>query len=473
MLANKVGQETFLKGVSIYLKAHLYSNAKTPDLWRGISEASGEDVASFMLNWTQKIGFPVITVEETSEGLKVRQNRFLATADPTPEEDEVIWQVPLELLTVKKDGKVEVEHSVVLSTRESVIPFDDVANTTYKLNADTCGVYRTLYPVSRLAKLGDEAGKSSSAFTLQDRMGLVQDSFVLASSGYSKTSGALTLISKMSGEKENLVWDEISSALSKLAATWWDQEEEVREGISKFRRTLFGPVADRLGFEYKASDDVDTIELRTTSIATAAVCGDEATLKEYKIRFGKLLNDNDESGIPSDLRSSIYSQSVKYGGEKEYLKVLEIYRDPPTPSHKGACMAALCATRDPVLLKRTFDFVLSDEVKNQDLSSFFSGLATNPLAKRDMWAFFKTNYDEITTRFKGNFSIGSLVKLSFMTFSTVEDANDVEAFFKEKDTSAYSQPLSQGLDSVRSKASWLSKDAEDVKAWLKENKYIV
>ena len=46
-------------------------------------------------------------------------------------------------------------------------------------------------------------------------------------------------------------------------------------------------------------------------------------------------------------------------------QVLEIYRDPPTPSHKGACMAAMCATRDPALLKRTFDFVLTDEVKNQ------------------------------------------------------------------------------------------------------------
>ena len=77
------------------------------------------------------------------------------------------------------------------------------------------------------------------------------------------------------------------------------------------------------------------------------------------------MDNSDESGIPSDLRSSIYAQSVKYGGEKEYLKVLEIYRDPPTPSHKSACMVAMCATRDPELLKRTFVFALSDEVKNQ------------------------------------------------------------------------------------------------------------
>ena len=86
-------------------------------------------------------------------------------------------------------------------------------------------------------------------------------------------------------------------------------------------------------------------------------------------------------------------------------QVLEIYRAPPTPSHKIAAMGALCATRDPELLKRTFDFVLTDEVKNQDLSSFFSGLAANPLSKRDMWAFFQVNYDEITRRFKGSFPL--------------------------------------------------------------------
>lgn len=69
-------------------------------------------------------------------------------------------------------------------------------------------------------------------------MGLVQDAAVLASSGYSKTSGALTLISKLANEEENLVWNEISTALGKISGAWWDQPENVREGINKFRRTV-------------------------------------------------------------------------------------------------------------------------------------------------------------------------------------------------------------------------------------------
>ena len=84
MLSNMIGEETFLKGVSTYLKKHLYGNASTLDLWAGISEASGLDVPKIMANWTLKIGFPVIRVEETSEGLKVTQNRFLSMSlDPS------------------------------------------------------------------------------------------------------------------------------------------------------------------------------------------------------------------------------------------------------------------------------------------------------------------------------------------------------------------------------------------------------
>ena len=41
MLMNFVGEERFLKGVSIYLKKHLYANSVTRDLWEGIEEASG------------------------------------------------------------------------------------------------------------------------------------------------------------------------------------------------------------------------------------------------------------------------------------------------------------------------------------------------------------------------------------------------------------------------------------------------
>lgn len=41
MLSKFVGEDKFLKGVSLYLKKHMYSNTVSRDLWEGIGEATG------------------------------------------------------------------------------------------------------------------------------------------------------------------------------------------------------------------------------------------------------------------------------------------------------------------------------------------------------------------------------------------------------------------------------------------------
>ena len=41
MLSNYVGEDKFLKGVSLYLKDHLFGNSVTEDLWKGVSTSTG------------------------------------------------------------------------------------------------------------------------------------------------------------------------------------------------------------------------------------------------------------------------------------------------------------------------------------------------------------------------------------------------------------------------------------------------
>lgn len=58
-------------------------------------------------------------------------------------------------------------------------------------------------------------------------MGLINDAKTLAKAGHGKTSGALNLISKFSGEKEHLVWSELVSAISSISNVWWEQGDDV------------------------------------------------------------------------------------------------------------------------------------------------------------------------------------------------------------------------------------------------------
>lgn len=193
MLAAHLTPNTFIHGVSNYLKAHAYGNATTNDLWKSLSEASGQDVNALMDPWIREIGFPVVTVAEEPGQIGVRQSRFLSSGDAKPEEDKTTWWVPLELVN-GLHSKDAVKQA--LTTKEETLrSIDDVF---YKLNKDQTGFYRTNYPPARLAKLGAAADRLS----VQDKIGLISDATALAKSGEGATPAVLQLLEGFQGETD-------------------------------------------------------------------------------------------------------------------------------------------------------------------------------------------------------------------------------------------------------------------------------
>ncbi len=191
MLGGHLGTETFLNGVSTYLKNHAYGNATTNDLWAALSKASGKNVKTFMDSWILKIGFPVLTVAEEPGQIGVRQSRFLSTGDVKAKDDETLWWIPLGL---KTDPKATGAATTALIAKEETLR--DVDETFYKLNSDHLGYYRTNYPPARLEKLGAERNKLSA----EDKIGLVADAAALAVAGQATTAGFMVFIEKFKDE---------------------------------------------------------------------------------------------------------------------------------------------------------------------------------------------------------------------------------------------------------------------------------
>lgn len=93
------------------------------------------------------------------------------------------------------------------------------------------------------------------------------------------------------------------------------------------------------------------------------------------------------------------------------------------------------------------------------------------------------------------FHLCFFLEYSFSELSGENDSADVNAFFADKDVSAsleiigvvrlltdtpvpffqtskFSMSLKQGLDSITASSSWLKRDGEDVKEWLKAEGYL-
>ncbi|OJT04088.1 Aminopeptidase 2, mitochondrial [Trametes pubescens] len=457
MLASYVGEDRFLKGVSIYLKKHMYKNSVTRDLWEGIQAATG---LWFDHAWI--MGYPVLTVTEKEGGIHVRQDRFLETGPADPKDNETIWTLPLNLLVVDNEGKSLLNKATLLDEREKFIPLD--TSKPYKLNADTTGFYAVQYSPDRLTKLGQQAAAPNSPFTLSDRIGIVCDSLALARAGYATVSSALELISVLHSEKEYLVWDAIATNLSTIVSTWWENPAVV-ERLNVFRRELFVPIVKRLGFEYKDSDPYDDVQLRTTAISQCAEAGDPWVLGELKSRFDHFLKTGDDSKIPSDLTSVTFRTAVQEGGQQEWEAVKRIAIKAKSPSQGLSAMQAMGASKDLKLAEATFQFIMT-EARDQDTFYYAGGLMRNPATRRFLATKFKENFPAFEKRYAGNFGLIRWTETSFGGLSSDKDYEETAAFFKDKDTSKFDMALKQTLDTIRSRAAWVKRSTAELSQWL-------
>lgn len=465
MISKYLGEETFMEGIRRYLKKHAYGNTQTGDLWAALSDASGKDVEKVMDIWTKNVGYPVVTVTEDAKNSSVhlKQNRFLRTADVKPEEDKTLFPVFLGLRT--KDG---IDEELVLNGREKSFPIKDL--DFFKLNADHSGIYRTSYSAERLQKLGESA--KERLLSVEDRAGMIADAGALAASGYQKTSGVLSLLQGFDTEPEFVVWGELTARIASVRAAWVFEDEKVKEGLKAFQRDLVSAKSHQLGWEFKDSDGHIEQQFKSMLFSSAALSGDEKTKKAALDMFDKFVK-GDRSAIHPNLRGGVYAVALQNGGEAEYDAILKEYRTAKNSDERNTALRSIGRAKKPELIQRTLTLPLSKEVKEQDLYLPMAGLRSHKEGIEALWVWVKENWHTIETKLPPGLSmLGSVVSLATSGFTSSEQLKDIDHFFSQRSTKGFDQSLAQSFDAIRAKEGWIKRDSEDVKAWLKANKYI-
>lgn len=311
MISTYLGEDTFLEGVRRYLKKHAYGNTQTGDLWSALSDASGKSVEELMATWTKKVGFPVLTVTEKDDNtIHVKQNRFLRTGDTKPEDDTTLYPVFLGLRT--KDG---VDQELAFEGREKTLKLS--STDFFKLNANHTGIYRTSYTPARLEKLGQAA--KDGLLTTEDKAGMIADAGALATSGYQKTSGVLSLLKGFDAETEFVVWNEIVARLSAIQAAWMFEDKAVRDGLEAFQRDLVSAKAHKMGWDFSDKDGHIEQQFKAMMFGSAGLSGDKTIIAAAKDMFNKYMA-GDKSAIHPNIRGSVFGIALKYGGVEEVAK---------------------------------------------------------------------------------------------------------------------------------------------------------
>ncbi|KAI3372644.1 hypothetical protein L3Q82_023117, partial [Scortum barcoo] len=232
MLRDFLTPEAFEIGIIRYLKRYSYQNTVNSHLWESLTDIcnsddldegrmkhkefcskrdlqsgaskwySGDelDVRVIMDTWTLQEGFPLVTVEVRGREVRLSQERYLKTDEPSLTEG-FLWQIPLTYMTSASN----TIHRFLLKTKTGQAEMSCTCQkrwTWVKFNVDMSGYYMVHYAGDGWNSIIKLLQHNHTALSSNDRASLIHNVFQLVSVGKVRLDTALELSLYLSKETE-------------------------------------------------------------------------------------------------------------------------------------------------------------------------------------------------------------------------------------------------------------------------------
>lgn len=480
MIYAVLGEAKFQEGLRLYFQRHKFGNTETIDLWNAWSEASGKPIDKLMSSWTTQMGFPCLKVlKDPLEGgndaeVEVEQSWFLADGSCEAGDDAKAWVAPVLIGSDKGQAPVVFMEPPAKKQKLSCGGCSQGASWL-KLNLGQHVPVRVLYPPSMLGRLA----KNVQALPAEDRIGLLADSFALAKAGALDPMHLVNLLQGFRSESNDKVWSELNAVLGGL-------DKVIRQGLSSetssafidFAAKLVMPAFTQVGWDATDSDDDNKKKLRSTLVGSLArFCfRDPAVVSEAMQRFRAFLAaPADSSVLSADIRAAVLSIAVQSEGSEALFDQIMAAHDAVTDGAvRNHIYSALGDAPSAPLKKRVLDWVLSDNVRSQDLYHLPASMAMSGREGAEaVFNWVSQDYDRIYGRLgmTSMMLFQMIVRISGIGFVTAEKATEVQTFWKGKQVyNLVAKSLSQTVEGINSNAKFVERlrgsEASGAAAWV-------
>ncbi|XP_046683122.1 aminopeptidase N-like isoform X2 [Homalodisca vitripennis] len=404
-----LGEEVFRHGVSEYLKKHRYGNAAQDDLWASLTEQAHKantlsaelSVKLIMDSWTVQTGYPVLSVVRDYQNGKatVSQHRFLAVKSKDEENKlNTCWWIPLTFSTPKLSNFSETRPKQWLSCNEKELSIDIQASSTewVVFNNKFAGLYRVNYDKDNWNLLADVLNSPDyTKIDVLNRVQILSDALDLAWRGDLPYPLAFRLVSYLKHETEYLPWRAALNTLNNI-----DRMMRRTPKYGQFReymRELLQPIYNKFS---KMTQQPDTYEgIKHQSLILSWSCrfdiGD--CVSQAKDLFRQWQLSPETNMIPKDLRSLVYCQGVKAGGEKAWEFIWQKYRASNVGTEQSQMLGALSCSREVWLINRYLEWSIDESsgIRRQDSSTVFGSVAHTDMGYYLAQRFFTRNIQRI------------------------------------------------------------------------------
>jgi puromycin-sensitive aminopeptidase len=430
MLEQYLGEERFRDGVRAYLHKHQFANTETTDLWDAIEQVTDEPVRRLMDSWIFQGGFPVVHVEPTDDGIRLRQERFLYLDDGT---DETRWIVPV-VLRHGGAGAQQV-HKLLLDdeTAEVELPGAEWVH----VNWGASGFYRVRYSPELLDRLVERIELLGPG----ERYAFADDLWAAVLAGHTPAIEFVELAEASTGETDVAVWQRLIGGLRTLDTI---VDGETRAALQQRVLALLQPARDRMRSE-PPTDDRGR-QLRASLFESAAELGnDPEAAADARMLW------NDELATPGSVDPALLVAAIDViasrGDEQDFEAFWQRYRAAGTPQEELRFLGALADFDESDLFARLLAVTITDDVRTQNAPYILRRALHNRANGAQAWAFVRDNWDEINDRFPSNSIVRLLEGVRSLHDPAVAD--DVFAFFDDHVVPQGARTLAQHLERLR------------------------
>ncbi|XP_074526657.1 endoplasmic reticulum aminopeptidase 1-like [Halichoeres trimaculatus] len=493
MLRDFLTPEAFEIGIIRYLKRYSYQNTINSHLWESLTDIcnsddlneggkkhrefcsksnlqsaaskwfSGDelDVRTIMDTWTLQEGFPLVTVEVRGREVRLSQERYLKTDDPSLTEG-FLWQIPLTYMT----SASSTVHRHLLKTKTGVLYLPEEVDWV-KFNVDMSGYYMVHYAGEGWNSIIKLLQYNHMALSSNDRASLIQNVFQLVSIGKVRLDTALELSLYLSRETENMA---VTQGFGELVPLYKLMEKrdmaELENQMKGYIVDLFRGLIDRQ--EWTDSGSVSERVLRSylllfASVRNYAPCVTKATqlFKQWKDSDGTM-------SLPVDITMAVFMVGARTPDGWDFL--FEKYRTSLQMSVKSRMKAAMAYSPLKDKLKWMMEQSLHGEVmKTQDLPDVIVSISKNPHGYKLAWDFMRANWNTLVKKFDlGSSTINYVVTGVTSQYSTREMLEEVKSFFGSltEETGSEMRCIRQAYETIEDNIRWTDTNIPLLQAWL-------
>ncbi|XP_055743496.1 endoplasmic reticulum aminopeptidase 1b [Salvelinus fontinalis] len=493
MLRDFLTPEAFKIGIVRYLRRYSYQNTVNSHLWESLTNIcqsddldegrlkdegfcsqekaqsgapkwySGDqlDVRAIMDTWTLQEGFPLVTVEVRGRQVRLSQERYLKTDDPS-QTHGFLWQVPLTYIT----SSSSTVHRFLLKTKTDVLYLPEEVGWV-KFNVDMSGYYMVHYEGEGWSSLTSLLLTNHRALSSNDRASLINNAFQLVSVGKVGLDTALDLSLYLSKETDIMP---VTQGLGELVPLYKLMEKRDMEGLENQMKgyivELFRGLIDRQTWSDEGS--VSQRVLRSYLLLFGSVRNHPPCVATATHLFNKWRASDGNMSLPSDVSLAVFAIGARDPEGWDFL--FEKYRHSQHTSVKSRIKSALSISPLQHKLKRLMEQSLAGEVmKTQDLPHVVISVSRNPKGYKLAWDFLRHNWHTLVKKFDlGSHSISGMVTGVTNQYSTREMLDEVRGFFDSlsEETGSGLRCIQQTYESIEDNIRWMDQHLPQLKAWL-------